>query len=449
MNDFDIQDIKNMTKAKIAISNFQSNNSMEKNRKSKIVFWTRILTSISACIIFSCGIIFSEEISVYIYDYAMSNKIEQTTINNGNMARFSGEYTISEEEIIDLQNNNQGLSQDNVKLKVEDITMDDNNLEIKFNMELSDEIYKKLNTKRGLDIKFQDLLITDENNNVLVSLNEDKAIQILNIDYEAEYQKNPKCERDEIKENSLLANERYFGGNIRSYVLKCDEKNVKVVYSMNLVGQSKYYPRCKNLKFEIGKIKILNDMESDYGGIVLNYQGKWSMTLELPENIVNRKRTSYNMLENESLQENKIVYFNTLESGSEIKLSLKAPEVVESDTSPQLNLINTLEVENPSTQIRDYFVDELMASDEYIKYEDDLRKRYMIQDAYIEDENGKQYRNKRGAYSNWSGNITEDGFYEPTLLLEFSKKDIKNNLKLHVTYFDKEYIFDLVKEAEV
>lgn len=449
MNELDLQDIKNMAKSKIAMSNFQSENVMKKNEKSKIFFWARTLTSISACLIFSCGIIFSEKISVNIYDYAFSSQTEQTKINNGNMARFSGEYSISEEEIIDLQNNNQGLSQDNVKLKVEDITMDDNNLEIKFNMELSDEISKKLNTKRGLDIEFQDFLVTDENNNVLVGLDEDTAIQILNIDYETEYQKNPKWEIDEIKQKSLLANEKYFGGNIRSYVVKCDENNVKVVYSMNLVGQSKYYPRCKNLNIEIGKIEILNDMESDDGKTVLDYQGKWDIALELPENIVNRKRTSYKMLENESLEENKIIYFNTLGSGSEIKLRFKAPEVVESDTSPQLKLITALELENPSTQIKDYFVDELMESDEYIKYEDDLRKRYMIQDAYIEDENGKEYRNKNGAYSNWGGSIKEDGFYEPTLLLEFSEKDIKDNLKLHVTYFDKEYVFDLVKEAEV
>lgn len=32
MNDFDLQDIKNITKRKIAVSNFQSNNNMKKDR---------------------------------------------------------------------------------------------------------------------------------------------------------------------------------------------------------------------------------------------------------------------------------------------------------------------------------------------------------------------------------------------------------------------------------
>lgn len=449
MDKFDLQEIKNITKDKIAISNFQSNNNMKENRKRKIVFWTRTLTSISACLIFSCGIIFSKEISAHIYDYAIAHKSEKTTVNIGSTAKFSGEYSVSDEEIIDLENNNQGLSQDNVKLKIEDVTMDDNNLEIKFNLELSDEISKKLNSKRGVEVEFEDLLITDENNNVLVGLDEDKAIELLNIDYQEEYRKNPNWEYENIKQNALFANEKYFGGNLRSYVLKYDGKKVKVIYSMNLVGQDKYYPRCKNLNFEIGKIKILNDMESEYGGTVLNYQGKWNTGLELPENIINRKMTNYKMIEDETVEENKVVFCNVLGSGTEIKLSLKAPEVVKSDTSPQLKLITTLELENPSRQIRDYFVDELMASDEYIKYEEDLRKRYMIQDAYIEDENGKQYRSKNGAYSNFGGKITEDGFYEPTLLLEYKEKYTKDKLTLHVTYCDNEYIFNLVKEGEI
>lgn len=449
MNEFDLQDIKNITKRKIAVSNFQSNNNMKKDRNSKLVLWTRTLTSISACIIFSCGIIFSKNISTHIYNYASNLKSEKTTVNNGSTAKFSGEYSISNEEIIDLENNNQGISQDNLKIKVENITMDDNNLEVKFDVELSEEISKKLNSKTGLEVEFEDLLITDEENNVLVGLNSDNVIELLNIDCEEEYQKHLDWEYENIEQNSIKENEKYFGGNIHSYTLKYDKKNASVVYSMNLVGESKYYPRCKNLNFEIGKIRILNNTENGYDETILNYQGKWNIAVKLPENIVNRKMISYKMLQSQNLDENKIIFFNTLESGTEIKLRLKAPEVSESDTSPQLKLITALELENPSRQIQDYFVDELMASNEYMKYEEDLRKRYMIQDAFIEDENGNQYRGKNGAYSNFGGKITEDGFYEPTILLEYTGENVKDNLKLYVTYFDVEYVFDLVKEGEI
>ena len=74
MNNIDLQDIKNITKEKIAVSNFKQGDCMEKRAKYNIVFWTRTLTSISACLIFSCGIIFSKNISTNIYDYAIASK---------------------------------------------------------------------------------------------------------------------------------------------------------------------------------------------------------------------------------------------------------------------------------------------------------------------------------------------------------------------------------------
>lgn len=422
MNNIDLQDIKNITKEKIAVSNFKQGDCMEKRAKYNIVFWTRTLTSISACLIFSCGIIFSKNISTNIYDYAIASK-EQVDINGGTNAKFSGEYSVSDEEIIDLENNNQGISQDSVKIKVEDVTMDDNNLEVTFNVELTEEISQKLNSKRGLEIEFDDLLITDEEENVLVKFNKDS------------------------KENNSNNGIESFEGNTNSYVLKYNGKNAKVIYSMNLVGKEKYFPRCNKLNFEIKNIKIINDAENEFGGTQLKYQGKWNLSVDLPENIVNRKMIKYKLAK-ESSEENKVLYFNILDSGTEVKLRLKAPEV-EDDISPQLKLINALEIENPSTQIRDYFVDELMASDEYRKYEEDLRKKYIIQEHYLEDENGKKYELLRGGYSNGGGNITEDNFYEPTLIFNVKTNNAPNNFKLHIKYCDIEYVFELVKEGEV
>lgn len=201
------------------------------------------------------------------------------------------------------------------------------------------------------------------------------------------------------------------------------------------------------MKLEIENIKIINDVENEFGGTQLKYQGNWSLYVELPENIVNRKMIKYKVAE-ESSEENKVLYFNILDSGTEVKLRLKAPEV-EDDISPQLKLINALELENPSTQIRDYFVDELMASDEYGKYEEELRKKYIIQENYIEDENGKKYELLRGAYSNGGGNVTEDNFYEPTLVFNIKPNNAENNFKLHIKYCDIDYVFELIKEGEV
>ena len=447
MDNKDLQDIKDLMKDKIAVSNFQLNSNMDK--KIKKISLIKNLSTIAACIIFTSGIIFSNQISNKIYDLAIAKEVEKVAINTKTSAKFNVEYSESNEEIIDLENNNQGLSQDNLKIKVDDIVMDDNNLKVTFNIELSDEISKKINAQKGVEAAFPDLLITDENGNILYCQDMQKVEELLNIDYTAGYSPEGNISFDEYQEKVLKENEKYFDGYVYSYVLEHSGNSIKLMYNMNLVGQEKYYPRCKNLNFEIRNIKIINDAENEFGGTKLNYQGKWNISLELPENIINRKMNTYKMIENETNGENEVILFNVLDSGTEVKLRLKAPEVTESDISPQLKLINELELENPTVQIRDYFVDELMASEEYRKYQDDLSKKYMIQEAYIQDETGKRYELHRGAYANGGGTISEDNFYEPALVFNFKERDIKENLKLHVKYFDVDYEFDIVKEAEI
>lgn len=447
MDNKDLQDIKSLMKDKIAVSNFQLNDSM--NIKNKKIVWLKNLTAIAACIIFTSGIIFSNKISTKIYDLAVAKKVEKIAVNTKTTAKFNVEYSESNEEIIDLENNNQGLSQDNIKIKVDDIAMDDNNLKVTFNIELSDNITQKINKEKGVEAEFSDLIITDENDNILFCEDVERVKKILNIDSIEGYSAESGLSFEEYEQKILNENEKYYDGYASSYVLKYNGNSIKLMYNMNLVGQEKYYPRCNKLNFAIGEIKIINDAENDFGGTKLNYQGKWNVSLDLPENITNRKMITYKMVENEANEQNKVKIFNVLDSGTEVKLRLKAPEVTESDISPQLKLINELDLENPTVQIRDYFVDELMASEEYRKYEDDLSKRYMIQEAYIEDETGKKYDIERGAYANGGGKISKDNFYEPALVFNLKEKDIKENLKLHVKYFDKEYVFDLVKEAEV
>lgn len=448
MDNKDLQDIKRLVKEKIAVSNFQKNNNMDK--KVTKVYCFKNLNTIAACIVFILGIVFSNQISTQIYDIVIDKKVEKIAVKSKASAKFNVEYSNSNEEIIDLENNNQGLSQDNVKIKVDDIVMDDNNLKVTFDIKLSDGITKKINKEKGVEAEFPDFIITDENKNILFCQDVEKVEKILNIDSISEYSSTQSdLSLEKYREKVLQENNKYFGGYVYSYVLKYSGNTIKLMYNMNLVGQEKYYPRCSKLNFEIGNINIINDAENEFGGTKLNYKGKWNISLDLPESITNRKKTTYKIIDNQSNGENTITLFNVLDSGTEVKLKLKAPNVIESDMSPQLKLINELELENPTVQIRDYFVDELMASEEYRKYQDDLAKKYMIEDAYIQDETGKKYELQRGAYANGGGKVSEDNFYEPALVFNFKEKDIKENLKLRVKYCDVEYEFNLVKEAEV
>lgn len=448
MDKFDLEDIKKLTRQKIAISKFQKENYMKKEnenpyvklKKQKFIFGKTVATVI-LCSMFTTGIVFSKDMSNYIYNYYHTGKGVEIAINNGYNAKFNEGYIISNEEIIDLNNNSQGISQDAIKITVDDIVMDDSSLSIEFNLNLSEKIANKIDDEKVMEINLKDLLITDENQNILFCLDLDRACEILNIKSEI------NNSNGNIEYTSLLESDQYFDGGLNNFVLEHKNGNIKLIYNMNLVGQDKFYPRSKTLNFEIGEIDIVNDSDSATGGDLLFYKGNWNFSLDLPENVTNRKRTIYKQVNKN--EENKVVSCNVLSTGTQVELSLKTDTSFDTTESPQLKLINAIEIEKPTVQIRDWFVDKLMASDEYKKYEDDLKKIYSIEEAYIENEKGEKFELSVGPFANGGGKITEEGFYEPTLIFDLTTNNMTEKLKLYLRYSDKEFVFELEKEAEV
>lgn len=449
MDKVELEEIKNRTKEKIAISKFQKEKNMSKKNaelyssrlKSKTMFFERTVVTIGLCLIFTTGIVFSTDMSNYIYNYYQTGKGIEVAINNGYNAKFNEEYTVSNEAIIDLNNNNQGISQDAIKITVDDIVMDDSTLSVEFKINLSDEINQKINSKENLqedmsdlNVNLFDLLISDENNNILFCSDLEKACKFLNINNEV------NNATGEMDYDRLWESGKYFNAGLNNFVLEYKDGNIKLIYNMYLEGQEMFYPRSKKLNFNVTQIGISNDE-------TLSYKGNWQFSLELPDNVTNRKRISYKQV-NEN-EENKVLSCNVLSTGTQVKLSLKTDASFDTTESPQLKLINAMEIEKPTVQIRDWFVDKLMASEEYKKYEEDLSKIYSIEEVYIENENGEKFERSVGPYANGGGVITEEGFYEPTFILDLTTNNMTDKLKIYLKYSDKEYVFELEKEGEV
>lgn len=442
MNEDELNLIKNYTKEKIAISKFQKEAYMNKKVNIKKEFWYKTICTSVACAVLFCGIIFSKDISKQIYAFYKQNNIVEIATINAHTAKFDLDYEVSQGEIIDLNSDNQNFPQDAIKIKVEEVAMDDTSLDIMFDMSFCSEISNNVNFEDYIEINMPNISIVDENENIIYCSDKAKTYELLGIDI-----KTSEGNMSYINDD-YLQNEKYFNTNLSSYVFDNQEDSVKVMFSLTLFEQDKYLPRAKNLNISLTNIEILSDIYSDYGTTNFNFKGEWNLNLNLPENIYSRQRNIYNeIIENTS--ENKVLTFNVLSTWTEAVLQLKANEIDKSAGSPQLNLINAIELCEPTTQIRDYFVDELMASEEYKKYEDDLSKNYLIQDAYIEDENGNTYGLASGAFSNAGGSIDDNWNYKPKLILDFKDTDMTDTLKLHVTYLDNEYVFDLVKEGAV
>lgn len=428
-------------------------------KKSKVNL--RTIMSIAACIILSIGIIKSQNIAEILYaKYEKSKKVEIAVAATGINAKFENDFVVSNAQITDLQNDSI-LTQDSIKMAVDEITMDDNLLRITFDMELAEEISKNIKYNPQdfyyADIKFEDLMITDESENILYSADVNKAIEKLNIGGE-----NRKYILQDQLEKELKENEKYTSGNEDYFINKYDNGKVEVIYNLNLVGLDKYYPRSKSLKFDINKIRIITEEYTD-GEEEFYYSGNWNLKIDIPENVYSRKRVSYKEISNNIGQENETLKFDVLQTCSEVKLSLKTIDRASLNPAPCLTLINSLEIGEPSTQIRDWFVDLFRASEEYLKYEDDLRKSYLISGErhfenykgenasgpYLENENGEKFGLSRGPYSNGGGKFTDDNFYQPSLCFELTQEQMTNKLTLHFIYLDKEYVFEYEKESEV
>ena len=439
--------------------NIEEENICFENKKD-IKFNFRIFISAVACLILSIGIIKSNNLAEMMYaKYQESKKVEIAAIESGINAKFENEYTVSNAEIIDLQNDSK-LTQDSIKIAIDEIIMDDNLLRIVFDMDFSKEISSKIKYSPEdfyyTDIKFEDLIITDENENVLYSADINKAIEKLNMKEENERY----IPQDEL-ENKLKENEKYFSGNEDYFINKYDNGKVELIYNLNLVGIDKYYPRSKVLNFDIGNIRIITEEYTD-GEEIFKYSGNWNLKIDIPENVYSRKRIAYKEVSNNIGKENETLKFDVLQTCSEVKLSLKTIDRASLNPAPCLTLINSLEIGEPSTQLRDWFVDLFRASDEYKKYEDDLLKSYLISGnrfedyegknnygPYLENENGQKFGLNTGPYSNGGGKFTEDNFYQPSFCFDLKQEHLTNKLTLHFIYLDKEYVFEYEKESEV
>lgn len=445
------------------IENFASNIEEEKilyNKIKKLKMNFRTLISVAACLVLSLGIIKSHKLAEIMYaKYEGSKNTEVAVTATGINAKFKNDFMISNAEIRDLQNDSV-LTQDSIKIAIDEITMDDNLLRITFDMELAEEISKniKYNPQEFYyaDIKFADLMITDENENILYSADINNAIEKLNIGEE-----DRKYILQDQLEKELEENEKYFSGNDEYFINEYNDGKVELIYNLNLVGLDKYYPRSKSLNFDISKIRIITEEYTD-GEEEYNYAGNWNLKVDIPENVHSRNRVSYKEISNNIGEENKTLKFDVLQTCSEVKLSLKTIDRASLNPAPCATLLNSLEIGQPSTQLRDWFVDLFRASDEFKKYEDDLLKSYLISGdkfenyegkimsgPYLENENGQKFELSRGPYSNGGGKFTEDNFYQPSFCFELKQEHMTNKLTLHFIYLDKEYVFEYEKESEV
>ena len=155
--------VMNHLKNRIAIENFQQLENKSRKRNKMV---QSILTVI-ICAMSLTGIVLAKDISTKLYynffltGQGMGTAMQEGYIENTNMDYKSSQATIENEET------GQKIEAVDTKIKVTEFVMDDFNLSITFDVELSEKVKEMVKTEEVWNFNFPDLVISDENNIIL------------------------------------------------------------------------------------------------------------------------------------------------------------------------------------------------------------------------------------------------------------------------------------------
>lgn len=384
----------------------------------------RSLATGIACLIFSTGIIFAKDISEKIYNFYETGKGIETAINDGYIAENNSEYTNFEAEFV---NEDTGIiiESSSVKVKVQDIVMDDFNLSATIVVNLSDEVQKQIKKEDIWEMRFPDLIVSDEEGNVLFGMDPEALKKYFN--------------EDDI--NKIYDNEKMCNSGLNNFIADRGTMPVKAVYNM-YVESPDHYPKSKKLKFEFTKIAVSNSDDTMYGDEEITIKGDWKVEADLPSKFYNRKTYIYNQVGGES-SEDKILSCAVYNTNTIIELALKSKK--QPQYSVDYYIYNLLDA--PS-DIEDYIMNNIRRTDEYRAYEDQRRSYYQKENVYITNSKGERFELTQGPIPNGGGSIDENGIYKTTCMLDLTQKDATNELTMHLTYLGKDLEFKLEKNEE-
>lgn len=249
------------------ITNGIENAINNKNKKYKVILLIKkfIITMIGILTI-TGGIVFAEDIKIFVNTlieniYGNYNNGITTAINNGYSQDIDMKY----------------IESNNIKVKVNQITMDDYNLGIIFNIEIEQsEFFKDL-----YNVQFKNLLIMDENNNVIFA------------EYENQEEFVKYCDENNLDKGTYGIGYANCGAN--GSILNIQNNNI--VYSFYTTSEK--FPQSKKLTIKFDKIYLLNNKIFDevnnkkVDNRIATIEGNWHIDIDLGKMSSDRESIDY------------------------------------------------------------------------------------------------------------------------------------------------------------
>lgn len=281
-----LEKIRNLTKDKITVSNFQKDQDM--SNKNKRISMKKISAVACICLVLSSGIVFAKDIEKFIrerFNFGLGDGIDSAA-ENGYIAEPEMEKVESETKVetpeVDL-----GTIVDNINtsVKIDSFLMDDYNLSVEFAFEFDDAIKEVVDLNKLDQITLNDLIVLDEEKRIIFSST-----------YMGENKFNEFCKEHELDFKYGEFNENYMNNGLNWFPqsIRKDLNQCTLVYNMYTEG----YPKSKELDFYFNQITIT---EQEYVGEEkttrnVTLTGNWNIHVDVPEKMYNRTSESYRVI---------------------------------------------------------------------------------------------------------------------------------------------------------
>lgn len=227
----------------------------------------RIIIAILSLLMATGGFAFAKK---YLFEnkskYNLGKGID-TAVEYGYIREPNLDSQVSETVSPDIVINDAKLT-----ISINDFLMDDQNISSTFKLEFDEGLLENINLENIKSIELRDLLVTDENNNILYCLDEERFSNF-------------------CKENSL--NYDYYNSGVNIILDGQETRNsINLIYNICADNLDKEYPKSKEINYIFSKLILY---ENEFKKIV-ELNGNWSFKVDIPEIMYNRSDVNYEVV---------------------------------------------------------------------------------------------------------------------------------------------------------
>lgn len=375
-------------------------NSLDTNDRHRKYFNLYKVAIIVICLLCTSGIAYAT------YNYVKNNfnrrKGIETAINNGYIMNVDGEPVTSND----------------VSLKINQILLDDYNLDISFglefkNMEIPDDIQL---------IKFENIIITDENNTILYHSRSkdffDNFIRTNNLN--VEYRK---------------YSDNYINSNSSNKSNCTNSNNYNLVY--NISANNVTFPKSKSLHIYIENVVLCTENNNS----VIN--ANWNLTSSLSSSFQNRDTVNYTYVSNEDNDDIVSVTATTYTTGTNLKIEMKMP--TDKKTLDKLKELIRNSKNSYDIQNTEYYDGDYITENEKFIFTENERIYNSFSDIYIENSKGEKFNVTNNTnVDNIIYRSMEKDYILYTCTFDITTYNCSDNITLHFSYNNKDYSISLV-----